>query len=150
MKEYCLVPVHIAQKYMHPNVESSLAEVPQRVKKKDNNPSLENLIRLSVSPSLQEYGLSFIRMLEDKPNISWDEQGNLLPPFSGLNILDLINTLGRVKGKSLNVPYSLITLLFRLGNLPFDVIKNLSLKKKLLGDGGGRVGGGGELRWRAY
>lgn len=63
------------------------------------NPSLEDLIRVSVPPPNREYGLSLVKLLDGKPNVSWDERGNLFPPFSGLNIIDIINSLGNTIGK---------------------------------------------------
>lgn len=99
------------------------------------NPPLEKLIRVSISPAFQEYGLSLIKLLDGKPNISWDERGNFLPPFSGLNVVDLINTMGNTKAKFSNAQKPLVKLLLHLAQIPPSAIRNISQKKKLVGMG---------------
>lgn len=67
-----------------------------------------------MSPACREYGLTFVKLLDGKPSITWDEKGNLSPPFSGYNILDLINSLANNKGRLSSEDRPLVNMLFRL------------------------------------
>lgn len=159
MKEYCLVPVSIAEKYMYNTNATAPAavstapapavvttpSVPPRLSHRSSlpsrtNPPLDDLIRVAVNPAYREYGVSLMKLLDGKPNIAWDEKGNFLPPFSGLNIIHLINNLGNPKGKFSSEEQSLLSMLFRLTQLSPDAIRNVRQRKKQL------VGGS----WLAY
>lgn len=148
MKEFCLVPVSIAEKYMFnrhsplalhtktpvpPPPTTALPPPPASTMTagvaKRSNPPLHDMIRVGVPPSLREYGLSFAAMLDNKPDISWDEQGNLLPPFSGLNVIDLINSLGTAKGKIPVDQSGLISLLLRYARIPQRALRTTQKKK---------------------
>ena len=148
MKEYCLVPVSIAQKFMFTQPPSPSKVViakkkisqpkplsPSPMHPLPHNPSLEDLIRVSTSPAFREYGLSLVKLLDNKSGISWDEEGNFSPPFSGLNIIDIINTLGNPKATFSNKQKPLVKLLFHLAQIPSRAIRNISQKKKLVGMG---------------
>lgn len=171
MKEYCLVPVSIAEKCMYNTTTTSPTAVSKRptptvVSKRPTptvvsrpptppivssasvrpslpsriNPPLDDLIRVAVAPAYREYGLSLVRLLDKKPNVAWDEKGNFLPPFAGLNMVNLINNLGNPRGKFSSEEQSLLSMLFRLTQLSPDAIRNTKQKKKQL------VGG----TWLAY
>jgi len=143
MKEYCLVPVSIAEKYMYTTVPTTAttptithSSTPPRLSQTSlpsrNNPPLEDLIRVAVSPAYREYGISLVKLLDGKPNIAWDEKGNFFPPFSGLNIVHLINILANPKGKFSSQEKPLVSMLFRLAQLSPDVIRN-TRQKQLVG-----------------
>lgn len=171
MKEFCLVPVSIAEKYMYnttttsPTAVSKLptpavvsrALTPPVVSRPPTppivssasvgsslpshiNPPLDDLIRVAVTPAYREYGLSLVKLLDKKPNVAWDQKGNFLPPFAGLNMVSLINNLGNPRGKFSSEEQSLLSMLFRLTQLSPDAIRNISQRKKQL------VGG----TWLAY
>lgn len=76
-----------------------------------------------------------MKQMDGKPNIAWDEQGNLLQPFNSLNVIEIINTLANKKGKFPTEQYPLIKLLFRLAQIPPTVIRNTTQKRKLIGGG---------------
>lgn len=110
------------------------------------NPPLEHLLRVAVPPAFRDYGSSFLKLLDEKPGIVWDEQGNLLPPFQGLNVFDLIRSLGNAKGDIKKIPVEkrpLISMLFRLAQLPASVIVSNTQRSKLMGSGVKRA-------WEAY
>lgn len=155
MKEFCLVPTTIAEKYMLNRPSSITTKAPSSPKTLATttsatatspspatiktakvplhaNPPLHDIIKLSVPPSLRDYGLAFMSSLDNTSNISWDEQGNLLPPFSGLNVIDLINTLGTAKGKIPGEQSDLISLLLRYARIPQRALRTTQ-KKKLTG-----------------
>lgn len=164
MKEYCLVPVSIAEKYMYnttttspiavsnpptpaivsspptPPIVSSASISHRSSLPSRTNPPLDDLIRVAVTPAYREYGLSLVKLLDKKPNVAWDEKGNFLPPFAGLNMVHLINNLGNPKGKFSSEEQSLLSMLFRLTQLSPDAIRNIKQRKKQL------VGG----TWLAY
>lgn len=132
MKEYCLIPVKLAEKYKYSS--DSMAIQPPTTsprsrskgqKKKTltsrrstsappmttsqrsrdyDNPPMDELIQLSIPPAFREYGLSLVKLLQGKPGIAWDQRGNFLPPFHGLHIFDLIRFLGNAKGDSRRIP----------------------------------------------
>lgn len=59
-----------------------------------SSPSLSPLVYVFVKPIQRDYVKSLIALLQDNGNIKWDSQGNLLSPFTGLNIIDVLKTLG--------------------------------------------------------
>lgn len=140
MKEYCLVPIDIARKYMFDTPPKEIEPIlpptlPYSSKKPPprTNPPLTELIKIGVAPHLREYGFSLVKMMEGKSNIEWDEHGNLFPPFGSLNVIDVINTAGNTKGRFPNDHKSLISLLFRLSEVPPTVVRNPSQKKHIFG-----------------
>ncbi len=172
MKEYCLVPVSVAErcKFKPADVAIQHRFTSKQVKKKKKtslpppataatdtstavppsrapvNPPLDDLIRVAVPPSFREYGLSLLKLLEGKPGISWDDRGNLLPPFSGISVFDLIRVLGHGKGDTKRLSAEkrpLLSLLLRLAQLPADAIRNTTQRSKLTGGGIGNI-------WEAY
>ncbi len=172
MKEYCLVPVSVAERCKFKPTDSATQHrfTSKQVKKKKKtslplpaaalpdtatvappprapvNPPLDDLIRVAVPPSFREYGLSLLKLLEGKPGISWDERGNLLPPFSGISVFDLIRVLGHEKGAAKRLSPDkrpLLSLLLRMAQLPADAIRNTTQRSKLIGGGVGDI-------WEAY
>lgn len=143
MKEYCLVPASIAEQFMFNRPKASSPPKVSLLKKEINRPKpphpspppvvllnldLDDLIRVAVAPPDRDYGLSLIKLLDGKPNISWDKEGTFFPPFSGLSVVVVINTLGNPKAKFSNAPKPLVKLLFRLAQLSPKVIRNISQK----------------------
>ncbi len=76
-----------------------------------------------------------MKLLEGKPEISWDDHGNLLLPFSGISVFDLIRVLGDGKGDAKRLSADkrpLLSLLLRLAQLPADAIRNTTKRSKLI------------------
>ena len=149
MTEYCLVPVTIAEKYMYkendsltststPTPTTTTATATTGIRPPVslphlNNPSIDHLIRTTVPPVYREYGISLVNLLDGKPNIAWDERGNFLPPFSGLNVMRLITTLANPKAAFSKQEKPLVTMLLRLAQISPNVIKSSRQKKSLTG-----------------
>ena len=159
MKTYCLVPSVIAEKHIFPNHSreqtsikplTSVSNHSPSSKVKDK-PSLETLVRLALQPSQHDYGISLVKSLDQNPNVTWNESGDLDPPFKGLNIIDLITTLSNRKAKFSPEKKPLVKMLFNLTGLNPRSIKNSKEKVDLLGGGGGGRGRGtGRCEWVPY
>ena len=103
----------------------------------DSRPNLDNLVNISAKAATsKEYIKSFLSLLRNTPEISWDASGNLLTPFRNYNIINILKTLSNVgdKKKGLeekDVPF--IRMILHRANLDPSFIRNSKAKKQLMG-----------------
>lgn len=155
MKEYCLVPVKIAEKYIQsknkiPTQESTPKAVipatkPRPIVSPPSTPNVNSLVKSFMTPATQEFGVSVVNLLRNSPGVSWDDKGNLLAPISGINLIDLLQIMANKKGTFPAAHRPLIKTLFGLTDLPKDIIKNPSERKRVFGGGAGQF-----IGWEAY
>ena len=162
MKTFCLIPSAIAEKHFSlasmskertfispPTVATNL---PPASKIKDK-PSLDSLLRVALPPSQHDYGLSFLKLLDQNPNVGWNENGDLDHPFKGLNVINLISTLSNRKAKFPSEQKPLVKMFFNLTGLNPLSIKNSKEKVDLVGGGkkvSSRGGNAAVGSWVAY
>ena len=102
----------------------------------DPRPNLDNLINISAkAATTKEYIKSFLALLKNTPEISWDSSGNLLEPFRNYNIINILKTLsnaGDKKGfQTEDVP--LIRMILHSASMDPSFIRNNKAKKQLMG-----------------
>ena len=98
-----------------------------------NKPDLTHVINIKLSQPRRGYAISLMKSFLDNQILSWDNQGNLHAPFSGLNIIDIINTLADKTRRFPPEQRPLIKTFLRMTNLPDYTIKNTIEKNKLIG-----------------
>ena len=152
MKTFCLVPSAIAEKHFSSASMSkertsisppSAAPYHPPVSKIKDKPPLDSLLRVALPPSQHDYGTSFVKLLDQNTNVSWNENGDLDQPFKGLNIINLISTLNNRKAKISPEQKPLVKMLFNLTGLNPLSIKNSKEKADLVGGGKKKIVGGG-------
>ena len=102
----------------------------------DPRPNLDNLINISAkAATTKEYIKSFLSLLRNTPEISWDAGGNLLKPFRDYNIINILKTLssaGDKKGfENKDVPF--IRMILHGASMDPSFIRNNKAKKQLMG-----------------
>ena len=102
----------------------------------DLRPNLDNLINISAkTATTKEYIKSFLSLLRNTPELSWDASGNLLGPFRNYNIINILKTLsnaGDKKGfQTEDVP--LIRMILHSASMDPSFIRNNKAKKQLMG-----------------
>ncbi len=107
------------------------------------NPNLDTLINLRVKVSHRPFAYNIINSLINSDHVRWNYEGNLYNPFTGLNIIDIINKLTTKNAAFLVQERELIKLFFNITGLSTSVIHNPKERDKLFG-------GSIRSKWVAY
>lgn len=109
--------------------------------KPQKNPDLSRFMHIRVSARNIEYVKSMLVLLQRNPLVSWDENGDLLTPITGRNIIEILNVLSENNVKSarrIDSDYlSEIKHLLNITGIHFDFVRNTKVRRQLLHKGGG-------------
>ena len=114
-----------------PNIPLNIQELPTQ--KKNNNPSLYHLPSLAFTQSKSPYAYEILEYLKQSDQIQWDEEGNLFPPFDGLNVADFVRLLNDGRRYARDENSAKYELLIKMLNLPPSFIKNVKLRERMTG-----------------
>ena len=116
------------------------------------SPSSPDLLPQVYSRTSSSVGRDTMKMLlqyfENKSNIQWNSDGNLISPFTGFNIIDILQdlTLSKVDRVKDKAPY--YRLLLDMAGVPKGVIKSAKLRNALYGNPS--IGGKIIHEWKSY
>lgn len=147
MKEYCLVPRRAWEEYsrkIKKNEKKKEEAIPRQQQK---NPNLELIINLYVKQNSKDYVRSMLQFLEK--SVQWDENGDVMTPFTNINIVDLLNKFSYNAGKLEANLLPNVKLLLQVTAMPLEYIRNRSIRTQLM-TSSQEGGGGGRRRWLKY
>nr|XP_053640390.1 uncharacterized protein LOC128694321 [Cherax quadricarinatus] len=109
--------------------------------KPQKTPDLSRFMHIRVSARNIEYVKSMLVLLQRNPLVSWDENGDLLTPITGRNIIEILNVLSEnnVKSARRNDSDYLTEIkhLLNITGIHFDFVRNTKVRRQLLHKGGG-------------
>ena len=112
----------------------NIQELPTQ-KKKNHNPALYHLPLLTLAQSKAPYAYEILEYLKQSDQIQWDDEGNLFPPFDGLNVVDFIKILNDGRRYARDENSAKYELLIKMLNLPPSFIRNTKLREQMSGGG---------------
>ena len=101
-----------------------------------------------VKPSATEYVKSMLPLFND--SVEWNEKGDLMSPFSKINIIELLNKFSQTSGKLPEEMLPQVKLLLSVAGIQKGYIKNKTIRSQLSQKGEGGGGGRGGVRWLPY
>ena len=134
MKEFCLVPRAWVKK-----VTPQKTITPLAYNNNNRKPDLESLLNVYVKPFNKEYVTSMLTLLNNNESVQWNERGDMLPPFTKINIIDLLKKFALGSGNKLDeniLPD--VKLLLSVADIPNGYIRNKTIRNQLSQEGGGR------------
>ena len=114
--------------------------------KVESNPPLDAIINRQIpEEKKREYVKSLLHYFKNNPNIIWDKNGNLMRPFSGYNIIDIIKDISVTNSlrQANDFTLAIYKMLIDYTDLPLQVVKNKKIAESVYGGGGG---GGGKKK----
>ena len=96
IKEYCLIPKHIVEKYIPNNknddfhiIERKVTETPN-IHSSDYQPNIEELIKKNVPKNRIEKSLQFYDFLKNITILEYLPNGQILAPIKNVNLINFI------------------------------------------------------------
>ena len=102
------------------------------------NPPLTVLVyNATTSISKRDSLLSLLSYLENKPNIQWNQDGDLIAPFSGINVVTMAKDFLNAKStpEASKIPF--YKMLLSYTNIPPSAITNKKIRSEIFGLTGG-------------
>ena len=99
------------------------------------NPPLINFVhKISGSTSTRDAMLSLLQYFENKPSIQWSANGDLIAPFSGFNIVNIMKDLTAKSVTNVEEKSPYYKMLLAFTDIPKDIIRNNKLRESIFGD----------------
>ena len=136
MKEFCLVPRAWVKKEKKVYNKNPDLITPHNNKK----PDLDPLLSVYVKPINREYVNSMLTLFNNNGSVQWNERGDMMPPFSKINIIELLRKFSLGSGSKLDediLPD--VKLLLSVADIQKGYIRNKTIRSQLSQEGGGKV-----------
>lgn len=106
---------------------------------KSENPSLEHLLHLSISPANVKIAKAFINLFDKHENIQWNNTGRLIKPIARFNIIDVIRNLVQLKTRISMEDIPFYKLILEMTDIQPSMIKNVKARKQIFDDNDGWI-----------